>query len=87
MTAQMAKNKNAKIEMLETKVKLFNTEEKFETKIHAKKAKIESENIVENKRYIGTYFIMSIYILFNKKKDHVNELIQKYYAIAKDYYC
>ena len=73
-------------------IRLFNTEEKFETKIHAKKAKIESENIVENKRYIGTYFItiifiMSIFILFNKKNDDVNELIKKYYTIVKNYYC
>jgi len=73
-------------------IRLFNTEEKFETKIHAKKAKIESENIVANKRYIGTYFItiifiMSIFILFNKKNDDVNELIKKYYTIVKNYYC
>jgi len=102
MTAQMAKNKNAKIEMLEakiemletkiemleTKIELFNTETNIETTIPAKKSK----NIIANKTYISTYFIMiifimSIYILFNEKKDDVNELIKKYYAIVKDYYC
>lgn len=94
MTMQMAKNKNptiemleakietleTKIEMLETKVKLLNTKEKIETKICTKKT------------YISTYFItiafiMSIYILINKNKVDVNQLINKYYAIAKDHYC
>ena len=94
MTAQMAKNKNAKIEMLEakidmleskiemleTKVKLFNTKEKIETKICTKKTYIR-------KYFIMIVFIIIAFILFNKSKNDVNQLINKYYAIAKDHYC
>jgi hypothetical protein len=75
-------NTKTKIEIIESNINLLNTKTNIETKIPAKKAKIESKNIIANKTYISTYFIMItfimiVYILFNERKDDVNQLIKK----------
>lgn len=86
-----------KFKMFETKPEA-NIDTNIQTKIPTKKAKIEiieSKNIVAKKTYISIYFIMMIliianifiiYKLYNERKDDINYLIKKYYAIAMDHY-